>query len=378
MGVTQADGGMKLNRFLAGFAPAAEWLLSTSDVEPCLLADLLALADEPTRSLWDGLALGYAQPGGHQLLREEIASLYSGVEAEEVIVCAGADEALYLLLNAVLGPTDDAIVVRPAYEPLLRVAAATGARVTGISLDPDGWTLDVASVRAALRPGTRAIVINFPHNPTGAVPPQEALDALAGLAAEVGAHLLSDEVYRLLEYEPAERLPAAVEYGGGAVSVGVMSKAFGLAGLRIGWLATRDSALLARIAAARQSISSGNSAPSEILALIALRAREQLLERSRALLERNVALVELLVENHSELLTWTRPRAGCVGFPRVLQGSGDELAARLLAQERVLVVPGSVYGLEDHFRVGFGRADVAAALERFDRFAAGAPAEVGG
>ena len=370
---TPPPDGLKLNHFLAGFAPSAEWLLSTSDVEPYRLADLLALADGPTRSLWDGLALGYADPGGHRLLREEIASLYSGAEAEDVLVCAGADEAIFLLLNAALGPADHAIVVRPAYEPLHRIAAATGARVTGVSLDPNGWTLDVDAVRAALQPRTRAIVVNFPHNPTGALPPRATLDALAELAEDAGAHLVSDEVYRLLEYDPAERLPAAVECGGGAVSVGVMSKAFGLAGLRIGWLATHDRTLLARIAAARQSISSGNSAPSEILALIALRGRDQVLERSRALLARNLALVDRFVAKHAELLAWVRPRAGCVGFPRVLAGSGDGVAARLMEQERVLVVPGSVYGVgEGHFRLGFGRADVAGALERFDRFAVGA------
>ena len=364
-----------LNAFLAALEPKAEWLLSTSDVEPYLLVDLLALADEPTRTLWEGLALGYAAPGGHRLLREEIASQYSGLEAEHVVVCAGADEALFLLLNAILGPGDHAIVLCPAYEPLYDIAAATGAHVTSVSLDPDGWTLDVDAVRAQLRPNTRALVVNFPHNPTGALPPQDTLDALAALAAEAGAHLVSDEVYRLLEYDPEQRLPAAVELGGGAVSIGVMSKAFGLAGLRIGWLATRDRSLLARVAAARESTAAGNSAPSEILALIALRARDRVLERSRALLRRNVALVDRFLAEHLELFERVRPHAGCVGFPRLRTGSADELAARLLEQERVLIVPGSIYGVGDgYFRLGFGRADLPDALARLERFAVGARA----
>src|SRR5918994_1081924 len=199
---------LRLNAFLAALEPRAESLLSTSDVEPYLLVDLLALADEPTRRLWEGLALGYAAPGGHRLLREEVASLYPGVEAEHVVVCAGADEALFLLLNAMLGPGDHAIVLYPAYEPLYELAAATGAQVTCVSLDPDGWTLDIDAVRAQLRPNTRALVVNFPHNPTGALPPRGTLDALLALAAEAGANPVSDEVYRLLEYDPPQGLPA--------------------------------------------------------------------------------------------------------------------------------------------------------------------------
>jgi aspartate/methionine/tyrosine aminotransferase len=367
--------GRKLNDFLCSHARRSERLLCTSDVEPYRLTELLALADDRTLALWDGLSLGYADPGGHRLLRAEIAALYQGVEAEEVVVCAGADEALTLILNSALGSGDHAIVVWPGYEPLYEVAAATGASVTRVPLDPDGWTLDVEAVRRALRPNTRALIVNFPHNPTGALPPRSTLDALAALAAEADACLVSDEVYRLLEYDRAERWPAAVECGC-AVSLGVMSKAFGLAGLRIGWLATRDRRLLARVATMRDSISSGNSAPSEILALIALRARARVLERSRALLRRNLGLVDSFVAERAELLAWVRPRAGCVAFPRLRSGSADALAAQLLVAERVLVVPGSVYGVGGgHFRLGFGRADLPDALKRFDRFAAARSAE---
>jgi aspartate/methionine/tyrosine aminotransferase len=369
----QPTTGLKLNRFLADLAPASERLLCASDVEPFRLGEVLALADEPTRALWQGLELGYAEPGGHRLLRSEVASLYPDVEEDEVAVCAGADDAIFLVLNAILGPGDHAIVVWPAYEPLHEVAAATGARVTRVPLEPEGWTLGLEAVRAGLRANTRAIVVNFPHNPTGALPPPETLDGLITLAAEAGAHLVSDEVYRLLEYDLEERLPAVVELGRSAVSIGAVSKSFGLAGVRIGWVATHDRSLLRRIASVGESISSGNSAPSEVLALIALRARERVLARSRALLLRNLALVDSFLAEHAELLDWVRPRAGCVGFPRVRTGSADVLAARLLEQERVLIVPGSIYGVGGgHFRLGFGRADLPDALARFARVAAGA------
>lgn len=364
--------GLKLERFFAELGKGARHLLCTSDVEPYRLPDLLALADADTARLWSGLELGYTDPGGMPALRAEIAGMYAGVEPDEVVTFAGADEAIFLALNAILRPGDHAVVTWPAYQSLHEVAYAAGADVTLVPLDPlDGWSLDLDELRRAVRPTTRVVIVNFPHNPTGALPSRETLDAVEAIAAEVGAHLFSDEVYRYLEHDPAELLPAAAEYGGRAVSVGVMSKSFGLAGLRIGWLATKDRELLQRISTYKEYISSCNSAPSEVLALIALRARETVLARSRALLEDNLALLDGFFEEWEGVFDWVRPKAGCVGFPRLddeLQV--EELAVRLVQEEGVLLVPGSIYDFPgNHFRLGFGRVDLPAALAGLERFA---------
>ncbi|MBA3366854.1 MAG: aminotransferase class I/II-fold pyridoxal phosphate-dependent enzyme [Actinobacteria bacterium] len=364
--------GLELERFFWAHNGRAEHLLCASDVEPYRLHDLLELADEQTTELWRRLELGYTHPEGMPALRAEIAASYRGVDSEDVVTFAGADEAIFLALNAILRPGDHALVTWPAYQSLHEVAYAAGADVTLLPLDPtEGWALDVDALRRAIRPTTRVVIVNFPHNPTGALADRQTLDAVAAIAAEAGAHLFSDEVYRYLEHDPAELLPAAAEYGGRAVSVGVMSKAFGLAGLRIGWLATKDRELLRRISISKEYISSCNSAPSEVLALVALRAREAVLARSRRLLSANLALLDRFFADWEGVISWVRPRAGCVGFPQLQADLRVEaLASRLVDEEGVLLVPGSVYDYPgNHFRLGFGRVDLPAALAGLDRFA---------
>ena len=188
-------------------------------------------------------------------------------------------------------------------------------------------------------------MVNWPHNPTGATVPREVFAEVVALTEAAGATLVCDEVYRLLEHDPADRLPAGVEASERAVSIGVMSKAFGLAGLRIGWIATRDRALLGRVAALKDYTSICSSAPSEILALIALRARDAVLGRSRAIVEANLPVLHDFMDEHSERLDWVPPRAGTVAFPRLRDGRpAERLAEDLVAAEGVLLLPGPVFG----------------------------------
>ncbi len=255
-----------LERWFARFEFSVRVNLCASDVEGMPLAELLALADPPSRALWDGLSLGYTESAGHPELREEIAGLYEGVEADDVLVCAGAEEAIFLLANALAGPGGRAVCVRPSYQSLHEVARAAGAEVTPLDLDPArGWAPDLDRLRDALDQGASAVLVNWPHNPTGALVGRDAFREVVAMTDAAGATLVCDEVYRLLEHDPAERLPAGVEASERAVSIGVMSKAFGLAGLRIGWIATRDRALLGRAAALKDYTSICSSAPSEIL-----------------------------------------------------------------------------------------------------------------
>jgi len=201
-----------LERYFAEHEFSAELLLCSSDVEPYALRELLALADDETRALWDGLTLGYTETAGHPLLRAEIAALYPGLEVDDVLVFAGAQEAIYAFAQAALGADDHAVVVTPDYQSLHEVARAAGADVSTVELEHDsGWALDLDDVRRALRPDTAAIVVNFPHNPTGAHIDRATLDGLVAIAEEAGALLFSDEVYRWLEHPPAEMLPGAAE-----------------------------------------------------------------------------------------------------------------------------------------------------------------------
>ncbi len=359
----------ELERYFARHEFSARHLLCASDVESFRLHELLAMADEEGRALWDRLALGYTESAGHPLLREEIAALYDEVAPEQVLVFSGAEEAIFVLVVALLGPGDHALVTWPAYQSLHEVARASGAAVAPLPLAEErGWRLEPSDVRSALRPDTRLLVVNFPHNPTGALPARDAFAELVGIAEEAGITLLSDEVYRLLEYDPADRLPAAADLSRRAVSLGVMSKAFGLAGLRIGWLATRDEELLRRCAALKDYTTICCSAPSEVLAIVALRARERILDRNRAIVAGNLARLDAFLARHADTFSWSRPRAGATGFPRLLAATPVERwTQELIERHGVLLLPGTVYDdAGNHFRIGFGRRSFAEGLARLE------------
>jgi aspartate/methionine/tyrosine aminotransferase len=360
-----------LERWFARWEFAAPFLLGASDVEGCTQSEIVARFDDECRALWSELTLGYTPANGHPLLRREIASLYPGLDADDVMVWSGAGEAIFAAMNVCLSTGDHAIVTWPGYQSLYDVARSAGAEVTLLPLRAgDGWRLAVEELRRAFRPSTKMVVINFPHNPTGALCDRATLDAVIALCQESGALLFSDEVYRLLEERAEDRLPPAATLSPRALSLGVLSKAFGLAGLRIGWTATRDRALLDRLSAYKDYLSICSSAPSEVLALGALRAREPLLARSRAILDANLAELDRFFERRRGQLEWVRPRAGSVGFPRFAGGArADEFAEELAAKDGVMILPGSVYGFSpEHFRLGFGRVNLPQALQRFDAF----------
>jgi len=362
-----------LERYFARWEFAVDHLLCASDVQGYPMAELLALADDDTRRMWDGLTLGYTESTGHPLLRAEIASLYEDLEPDDVLVFAGAEEAIFCLANVLLSPGDHAVVTWPGYQSLYEVARAAGADVTLHELrEEHGWAIDIDLLRSQVTPSTRLVVVNAPHNPTGMQPDRATFDALVALAEEVGAHLLVDEVYRFLEFDGVERLPAGADASPRGISLGVMSKSFAMAGLRIGWLATRDRDVLERCARFKDYTTICSSAPSEVLALIGLRARATVLARSRSIVADNLVALDTFFDAWSDRFTWVRPRAGSVGFPRLtVPGvSIDDWAAGLVEAEGVLLLPGSQFDYGgNHFRLGFGRADLPIALERLERHA---------
>jgi aspartate/methionine/tyrosine aminotransferase len=370
-----------LERFFARWEFGARHLLCASDVDGWPMADLLALADDETAALWSNLRLGYTEAPGHPLLRAEIASLYTSIEADDVLVFAGAEEAIFCLSTALLGPGDHAVVTWPAYQSLYEVGRSTGADVhLHVLHESDGWALDPERLIASLRPDTRLVVVNAPHNPTGMLPSHADWARLTGELADREIHLLADEVYRFLEFDEADRLVAGADALERGISLGVMSKSFAMAGLRIGWLATRDRALLARCAAMKDYTTICSSAPSEILALIGLRARGVVLARSRRIVDANLPLLDRFFADHADRWSWVRPRGGSIGFAHLRDDEpAESFAARLVEAEGVLLLPGSVIGHDgNHVRIGFGREDLPVALAGLERFlAADVPAPAG-
>ena len=348
----------------------ARYNMTGSDAESMRLSDLLDMATPEQREAFGDLWLGYTETWGSPALREAIAGTYDRAEAGDILCFAGAEEAIYTTMRVLLEPSDHVIVITPNYQAAETVPLAI-CEVSGVALDIDnGWALDIDRIRAAIRPNSKLVSINFPNNPTGKILPAKDFGALVELCREHGLWLFSDEVYRLIEREPGMRLPQAVDVYERAISLNVMSKAYGLPGLRIGWLTCRDRDLLQRLERYKHYLSICNSAPSEQLALIALEHREQILERNRALVRDNLVQYDTLFRGYPKLFDWKLPDGGCVGFIRYLGADGVESFCRRLVEEAgVLFLPSSIYRSElgevpaDCFRIGFGRAHVPQGLD---------------
>ena len=362
-----------LEVFLAGWEFTAPYHMTASDIESMTVADLLALAMPEDRNALDTLWLGYTETWGSRELRAEIARTYEAMALENILCLAGAGEGLYAVAKVLLQAGDHVLVPTPNYQSAetvpLSVCEVTGIplRRTAPLMGPGaqlrgGWRLDPEDVRAAIRPNTKLLSLNFPHNPTGMLMTREDLDAVIALCRHHGIYILCDEVYRGVELEPADQMPQIADVYERGISLNVISKAYGLPGLRIGWIASQDTSLLQKVERYKHYLSICNSAPSELLTLVALKARGGILARNHALLQENVMLLEQLFADFPGVVDWQRPQGGCVAFPRcIAPEGGEEFCRKLIEESGILLLPSSIYASEltdvpqDHFRIGFGR-----------------------
>ncbi len=360
----------KLERYFSRWEFTARYHLCASDMESMSVNELLALASAEDRARWDGLTLGYIETFGTPALRAAIAATYDSISNEDVLAFAGAEEGIFAAMQVLLQPDDHAIVVTPNYQSAETLPGAI-CDVSGIALDPENdWHLDLDRVRAALRPNTRLISINFPHNPTGKIIPRDDLAALVDIARERGIYLFSDEVYRLIERNETMRLPQVADVYEKGLSLNVLSKSYGLPGLRIGWIATRDRKVLSRMERVKHYLSICNSAPSEALAVIALNARDTILERNRGIVADNLSTLNEFFGEFPDVFEWRIPDGGCIGYPRYLGADGVEtFCDRLVDETGVLLLPASVYqsaygpSPDDRFRIGYGRRNMHEGLD---------------
>jgi aspartate/methionine/tyrosine aminotransferase len=359
-----------LERFFARHEFNVRHNLCASDCETFSVRELLDLESGAAKEFF-ALRLGYTETAGDPGLRRLIAGFYRGIDADDVLVFAGAEEAIFIFMNAVLETGDQLLVHAPCYQSLASVAEADGIRVTRWHASQErGWKPDPGVLEKAGREKVRALVVNFPHNPTGYLPPRAFFERVLGLAAANGWLVFSDEVYRFLEYRPEDRLPAACEIYDNGVSLGVMSKVFGLAGLRLGWIACRNRSILEKMAAFKDYTTICTAAPSEFLSSLALRHRGTLLERNRGIIARNLELLRGFMNEYQDHFSWQEPQAGPVAFPALrFAASSDAFCAGLLEKKGVLLLPGRLFAAAPaHFRIGFGRRDFADGLGRLAEY----------
>jgi aspartate/methionine/tyrosine aminotransferase len=366
-----------LERWMTRHEMNVTYDIAESGIQPLRLADLLAwegAADVALNELLD-LPLGYSEARGTVALRTAIAATYAGCSAENILVTTGAIEANYLLFNVLLEPGDHVIAPYPAYQQLFSVPRAIGCDVSAWEVGPaTNYRYDLDALERLVRPDTRLIVVNTPHNPTGAMLSPAELRRVYALAESVGATVLGDEAYRWLSVPGGSEFGAPMfEHGPLGISVGTVSKPFGLPGIRIGWIAASEP-LIAACWGARDYISLSPGKLNDAIAQLAFKHRERIIERNHAIIRANLEAASTWIDAHSDLLSWTAPRGGLLALLRYnVPIESLELADLLATEYGVMLAPGSVFGLEHHLRIGIGqdppvfRAGLAAAGRCFER-----------
>ncbi len=301
-------------------------------------------------------------------LRDAIAARY-GMPAECVSIAAGASGANFQAMLALLEPGDDALIETPAYDPLIAAARAAGANVAHFERSwSKGFALDPYVVRTALTPSTKLIVISNAHNPSGAMASRDALEQVGVMAEAIGARVLVDEVYAEAQYDDAPLPRPAATLGEVFVSTSSLTKAYGLAGLRCGWIIASPS-VSARVRAIRDVIDGSGPYVAERLSLTAFEHIDRLRSRARQILAENLSIVRAMAMSHPRL-DWLEPVAGTTAFPRVTDvDDTSDLVERLIRDHDTIVVPGHFFQAPQHIRIAFGGKSemIREAMTRLDR-----------
>lgn len=352
----------RLETHFAKWEFKARYHLTASDAQSMSLRELLAMATAEEREEFGGMWLGYTETYGAPDLRDTIASTYTAQSPDNILCFAGASEGIFAANTVLLDRDSHAIVVTPNYQSH-ETLPVTICEATGVPLDPDeGWSLDIDRITAAIRPNTKLVTINFPHNPTGAILPLDRYLALIELCRAHGIYILHDEIFNGLGPSGAQHLPFVADVYERGLSLNVMSKSYGLPGLRVGWIASQDKTVLSKMERLKHYLSICNSGPSERLAKIALTHRDAILARNCAIVDENLPKWDAFFARHPDLFDWRRPDGSCMAFPRYKGAEGVDAFARALVEESgVLFLPSTIYRSDlgdtptDRFRLGFGR-----------------------
>ena len=360
-----------LNQYQAANNAAATSRLSAASLEPLTLQMMMEYATEEELAQWHGLSLQYADERGSVELRSLISSQYPGLEADNILLFSGATEALFCAFNATVTAGNTVVAITPAYEPLLAIPKALGAQVKAITLHKSGgplttdsgreahgsWQFPVDELQNHLQGGVDQLVINFPHNPSGAHINKATQSSIVEIALSANAWLFSDEVFRGLEHDVKHQLPPIASLYARGISLGSVAKPHGLGGVRIGWLACQNKEVLQRALTIKRSLSICPAITDEWLATVALRNSKKLIAASQLLLSKHIDLIENSVSALGGRLNWLSPQAGCVAFPEI----GDsidvgQLAEKLLTDRGIMMIPGNCFPslYQNHFRLGYG------------------------
>ncbi len=358
----------KLEQYFAKHEFSAKYMLSSSDCDGFPMEYILQQATDKELELWNNLTLGYTEGNGSLFLRESISKFYTKATPENVLV-ASPGELSYILMNLICGHT---VVVSPAYQSLYEVLRSLGCDLSywKPEIGENGWRYSTNELKRLVRRDTKLIIINFPHNPTGAYISREELMEIVDIARSCGAYIYSDEMYRDLIIDSSiTPLPSVSDIYEKGVSLWGTAKSFGLAGLRIGWFVSQDRELLAKIQSFKDYLSICCSAPSEVLTAIALNHHDKFITPNIEKIRGNVAFFKEAIAGGKLpfIKSFAEPAAGSVAYVGIEPAKGEyllgyapgtalEFSDAIVEKYGIMTVPSPMFESEgDYLRIGFGR-----------------------
>jgi aspartate/methionine/tyrosine aminotransferase len=344
-----------------------EFNLAASTGPAWTVNEILALGDDETRHKFLNHKLVYGRPAGSDGLREAVAEMQS-VPVEAVQIVTGASEALVALMWLAAEPGANVIIPMPGFTTFSALPESLGLETRFYHVRREnGFRIDPEEIRRLADAKTKLILVNTPHNPTGAVMSDDEMESLHDFAAERGIQLVSDEVYHPIYHGKRAKSAARLPH---ATVIADLSKAFSIAGVRTGWMIEHDAKLRQQYWTARAYFSICNTTTGEILAETAIRRRDAVIGRAQETATRNLRLLEDFMAEHRDVLGWIPPQGGMTVFPWLLSGEDARPFCQAAAERGVLLAPGDCFDVPSHFRLGFAAAgeNFARALDRFAAF----------
>lgn len=343
----------KVEEWMNEYEMDAEYNIAETCVESLTVEELLNFSDEPEARLEEikKMQLTYGDIKGSAAFKKGVSSLYESMKPENILPAHGAIGANFLLLYSLVEAEDEVVSVFPTYQQLYSIPESFGAEVKKLDLKYEaGFLPDLDKLRALVSKKTKLIAINNPNNPSGVVMKREILEEIVELARAADAYILADEVYRGFNLE--EEIPSIADLYEKGISVGSMSKVFSLAGLRMGWIAGPEEVIeLCQLHRDYTTIS--NSMISDYLSTIALKNKDKIIKRNLSKVKKQLQILDDWVQNE-ELIEYVKPNGGTTAFLKYdLDVDSETFANKLFEAKGVLVVPGTAFGREGFFRIGF-------------------------
>jgi len=357
----------RLDAWLDQYEHDIEFNLAASTGPAWTVNDILALADNKTRHHFLNHNLVYGRPAGADSLRQAIAEMQH-VPVETVQIVTGASEALVALMWLAAEPGANVIIPQPGYPPFSALPESLGLETRFYHVRRENrFHIIPDEIKSLADSKTKLILVNSPHNPTGATVSDDEMEELHDFAGERGIQLVSDEVYHPIYHgrqtKSAARLPHVTV-------ISDLSKAFSLAGVRTGWMIEHDAERRQQYWNARATFSISNNTTGEILSEIAIRRRDVVLGKAQEAATRNLKLLERFMTDHRDVLDWTPPQGGMTAFPWLVSGENARSFCQAAVERGILLAPGDCFEAPSHFRLGFAAAgdNFSKALDRFGAF----------